>query len=136
MNSNIASFSGELCPGTAVFTCNALDFNQDVIRFYINDTIVALYDYRRTDTFPHNITQVNLPGISVQIFSIEVIGNTFNYHNFTLKISVSDVQQLAGSSISCGSEILRSNIITFGKFTLISMFYILISYFAILVSTF
>ncbi len=122
MDSNIASFSGELCPGSAVFVCNVFDFSQDVIRFYINETIAASYNYRKTDSFPLNITQVSLLGISVQIFSVEVIGNTFNYHNFTLKISVSDVQQLAGSSISCGSEILRSNIITFGNFTLIGMF--------------
>ncbi len=87
---------------------------------------MALYHYRRTDTFPRKLTDLQLPYYG-QISSVEVVGNSFNYHNFTLQVSVSDLQQLAGSSVSCGSELQRSNNITFGNFSLIGMFYLSIS---------
>ncbi len=85
---------------------------------------MALYNYRITDTFPRKLTDLQLPYIYGQISSVEVVGNSFNYHNLTLQVSVSDLQQLAGSFLSCGSEIERSNNITFGNFSLIGMFYL------------
>ncbi len=86
---------------------------------------MALYQYRRTDTFPRKLAVLQLPYIYGQISSVEVVGNSFNFHNFTLQVSVSDLQQLAGSSLSCGSEIERSNnIIAFGNFSLIGIFYL------------
>ncbi len=85
---------------------------------------MALYRYRITDTFPRKLTDLELPYYG-EISSVEVVGNSFfNYHNFTLQVSVSDLQQLPGSSVSCGSELQRSNNITFGKFSLIGMFYL------------
>ncbi len=118
LKSNITSFYNDICPTTVVFICNALEFNQEVLRFDFNTTMVSSYFYNREDSFPRNISSNDNFELSVQISSAELISNRtslFNFVDFTLSINIQNLPELVGTRISCGSGLQRSNIIQIGS---------------------
>ena len=113
--------TGRLCPGTAVFTCNAKITNI-AIEWFIDDTQIATYILRSRDTYPR-VVQSSLPEASVIMTSVTVTANNIiAYENFTLSINIKDLAQYIGRNISCGTLFQRSNTIEITKFTKISKF--------------
>ena len=112
------NISGRLCPGTAVFTCNAMTMS-NLIQLFINDTQVADYILTSGDTYPHDV-QSSLPEASVMLTSVTVkANNIITYENFTLSINIQDLNQYIGNNISCGTLLQRSSAIKIESYSII-----------------
>ena len=110
--------SGRLCPGTAVFTCNA-ETMSNLIEWFINDTEIATYILKTMDTYPR-VVQSSLPEATVMMTSVTVTANIIIiYENFTLSINMQDLAQYIGNYISCGTLLQRSSAIKIESYSII-----------------
>ncbi len=106
--SSINSLSGPQCPGTVVFTCNALDFGSQIINWYINNTNVAKYTFSQHDVFPVNITS-SISVLKASISSAYIQNSRFNYKNFILFANLEDLLPFQGQILTCGTVAQKSN---------------------------
>lgn len=121
ISSSIESLSGQLCPTTVTFTCNALEFGSQVIDWYIDNTIVARYTFSQAHRFPLTI----MPSVAqfmVQIASVNIINSEFNFINFTLSAQLDDLLQFQGQSLTCGTLVQRSTHFNIAKYEIVGKF--------------
>jgi len=120
LHSNIPSFSGILCPTTSVrFICNAYEFGTSgLIDWYLDDTLLTSFIYRNE---PLPVTRaINAPTFvgTLQLGLIKVgPKNLYDFENITVTISVENLAESQGRTISCGSYARRSNRILIGYYT-------------------
>ena len=110
--------TGKLCPGTAMFTCNA-ETMVNLIEWFINETVIATYILRSGDTYPQ-VVQSSLPEATVILTSVTATANNNKfYENFTLSINIQDLTQLIGNNISCRTLLQRSIAIKIESYSII-----------------
>ena len=102
--------SGSFCGGPVVFTCRGIDISIVQEWRLNNDTVISVYAFDFTHTFPRNVTLMpQAPAVKVQITDASgMVGSTSV--NTTSTLSVSDVSILNGSFLHCQDRVLtRSN---------------------------
>ena len=119
--STIESLSGRLCPGILTLTCSALQFGTSgTIEWFANYSLIASHTYRPDIVFPLTIqTESPVHGVNVQIQAVTISNEKFNFVNFTLSANLEDMKQFQGQDITCGVQLLRSNSITIGTYTIL-----------------
>ena len=90
-----------------------------LIDWYLNDTLLARYSYRESDTFPLYIsTEPSISGLWVQISSATITNNHFNFNNFTISSDLNNLVQYQRQNLTCGTKLMRSDPINIGDFTI------------------
>ena len=112
LTSDPSPSSGSFCGGPVVFTCRGIDISIIQEWRLNNDTVISVYSFDFTHTFPRNVTLMpQAPAVMVQITDASgMVGSTSV--NTTSTLSVSDVSILNESFLHCQDRVLtRSNTI-------------------------
>ena len=97
-----------VCPGTIEITCQAL-LNNEVLRWYLDQKVVAVYAYRNGDSYPHNIS--THPGSYVTILQASQLDSgRWNFSSVFI-VNLTSLEQVR--NISCGSSTNNATIDTF-----------------------
>ena len=111
LTSEPSSSARPFCPGHVQFTCTGTELPV-VLRWVLNDTIIATFTFQPTLTYPFPLDPTTSfpPGVVINVTSA---ANNVNSINITTILDVSDVSVLNRSSLYCedSANISRSNVI-------------------------
>ena len=109
LTSDISSSNGFICP-LVTFSCTAVDFPSETLRWFLNNDLVGAYPFESNTAYPFIATSTRPNVIMIQILQASINQNLFSYSSTLTANSSIFIQEAV--SITCGSLSLRSDAIT------------------------